>query len=155
MAPDPFYARGSRVLTPEAFEFVFGNELKRAIRAQTFLTLLVLAAARKGGVPAAEHVMDEIIELIARDVRETDLLAVTSRGTLSLVLLDADLEGARGVVDRLLGRLEHYEFPEPLSIQIGVACCPTHGADLQSLRERGRSVPVVHRSVGVAARQLP
>jgi hypothetical protein len=25
MAPDPFYARGSRVLTPEAFEFVFGH----------------------------------------------------------------------------------------------------------------------------------
>ena len=30
------------MLTPEAFDFVLNNELKRAVRSQNFLTLLVV-----------------------------------------------------------------------------------------------------------------
>ena len=36
-----FVDEDSRVLTPEAFDFVLNNELKRAVRSQNFLTLLV------------------------------------------------------------------------------------------------------------------
>jgi len=42
MASDPFVHEDFRVLTPEAFDFVLNNELKRAVRSQNFLTLLVV-----------------------------------------------------------------------------------------------------------------
>ena len=42
MAADPFLSEDFRVLTPEAFDFVLNNELKRAVRSQNFLTLLVV-----------------------------------------------------------------------------------------------------------------
>ena len=44
MAVHPFLDEDSRVLTPEAFDFVFNNELKRAMRSQNYLTLLQIEA---------------------------------------------------------------------------------------------------------------
>ena len=42
--PTEFFAEGSRLLTPNAFEFVLDGELKRAVRSQNFLTLVVLGS---------------------------------------------------------------------------------------------------------------
>jgi hypothetical protein len=50
------------------------------------------------------------------------------------VLLDADLQSSMRVVDRLMSHFEHYEFSRPVEIEVGAACCPTHGADSASLR---------------------
>ena len=98
MATDPFLEEDFRVLTPEAFEFVLTNELKRALRSQNFLTLVLVEPAPKGTAPGENGERDravrEVARLISRDVRETDLLSHTSRGQLSVVLLDASwLEG--------------------------------------------------------------
>ena len=48
MAGDPFLLEDFRVLTPEAFDFVLNNELKRAVRSQNFLTLLVVEPTPRG-----------------------------------------------------------------------------------------------------------
>lgn len=146
MATDPFLEEDFRVLTPEAFEFVLTNELKRALRSQNFVTLVVMEPALKG-VPGGgngdrEQAVREVARLISRDVRETDLLSHTAHGQLSVVLLDADLESSIRVIDRLMARLDHYEFPRPLTFDVGAACCPTHGADAESLRRAAESRPV-------------
>jgi GGDEF domain-containing protein len=138
VTPDPFLDENSRVLTPEAFDFVLSNELKRAVRSQNFLTLLhvepSIRGAADGGNGERDTAVREVARLISRDVRETDLLSQTAPGRLSVVLLDADLENSIGVIERLMSRLDHYVFSRPLSIQVGAACCPTNGADLESLR---------------------
>ncbi len=41
MTSSPFYEEGSKVLTPGAFDFVLDSELKRAVRSQNYLTLVV------------------------------------------------------------------------------------------------------------------
>ena len=143
---EPFLEEDFRVLTPEAFDFVLNNELKRAVRSQNFLTLLLLeptaaaSASAKGAAapvptprPTPETVR-QVARLVSREVRETDLLAQTGTGKVSVVLLDADLPNSMRVVDRLMARFEHYEFPTPLEIEVGAACCPTHGVDVESLR---------------------
>ena len=84
----------------------------------------------------------DVARLISRDVRETDLLSRTDRGQLSVVLLDADLENSIGVIDRLMARLDHYQFPKPLTFEVGAACCPTHGADAATLRRAAESRPI-------------
>jgi GGDEF domain-containing protein len=123
------------VLTPEAFEFVLTNELKRAQRSQNYLTLVVVEPTTKAGVR-------EVARLISRDIRETDLLSDSGNGQLSVVLLDADLDSSIRVVDRFMARLDHYQFAHPLAFGVGAACCPTHGADAESLRRAAASRPV-------------
>jgi hypothetical protein len=132
-------------LTPDAFDFVFSNELKRAVRSQNFLTLVLVAAKpsdpRAAVDPAAT--MQHVARIISGEVRETDLLAERDKGELSLVLLDADLRNSMQVVDRLLARFSNYEFAAPVAIEIAAACCPTHGADPETLRRaaRARAMP--------------
>jgi len=46
MAEDPFFEDDSRLLLPNAFEFVLNGELKRAVRSQNYLTLVTLETSR-------------------------------------------------------------------------------------------------------------
>jgi hypothetical protein len=143
MGGDPFLEGDFRVLTPEAFDFVLNNELKRAVRSQTFLTLLVVEpTSRQPEQTPQTDVVREVARLVSREVRETDLLSQTATGQLSVVLLDADLHNSMQVVDRLVSRFEHYEFPIPIAIEVGAACCPTHGADAETLRRAAEARPV-------------
>jgi GGDEF domain-containing protein len=148
MTADAFPEEDFRVLTPDAFEFVLNNELKRAMRSQNFLTLLVVEPAIAGATDAGavtgerDRLVRQIAGLVSREVRETDLLSQTTTGRLSVVLLDADLQNSMRVVDRLMSRLDHYEFPRPIEIEVGAACCPTHGADAESLRHAAETRPL-------------
>ena len=146
MAADPFLDEDFRVLTPEAFDFVLTNELKRAVRSQNYLTLLLVEPTLRGvpggGNGERDRAVREIGRLVSREVRETDLLSHTGHGRLSIVLLDADLQNAMHVIERLLARLEHYQFAHPLAIGIGAASCPTHGVDADSLRRAAETHPV-------------
>lgn len=140
---DPFLDENSRVLTPEAFDFVLNNELKRALRSQNYLTLLHIEATEsspEGDGPV--QLAGELAHVVSRDVRETDLISRNDRGRLSLVLLDADLPNSMRVLERLIARFDHYEFTSTRSIAVGVACCPTHGADAEALRHAAEVRPM-------------
>src|SRR5580765_1738311 len=109
MASGSFYEEGSKLLTPSAFEFVLDSELKRAVRSQNFLTLVVVEASREWEgmtVTADEGTLLEVAQIIGKEVRDTDLIGHTSRGTLSVVLLDADFEHSSHVINRLVARIE-------------------------------------------------
>ena len=83
------------MLTPGAFEFVLDSELKRAVRSQNYLTLVTVEASREWEgmtVTADDGTLQEVAQIIGREVRDTDLLGHTDKGTLALVLLDADFE---------------------------------------------------------------
>jgi hypothetical protein len=155
MANDSFFEEGSRVLTPNAFEFVLDGELKRAVRSQNFLTLVVLEARREWEgleVTADEGTVDEVAQLVGKEVRDTDLLGKTELGTLALVLLDADFDNSTRVIDRLVSRIESYDFPTQLRISVGAACYPTHAVDAESLKRQAVSRPVVSWRGGPTAR---
>lgn len=148
-----FYEEGSRLLTPGAFAFVLDSELKRAVRSQNFLTLVTLETSREWEgmmVTADDGTLLEVAQVIGREVRDTDLLGHSEKGTLALVLLDADYEHSARVIDRLVARIEHYEFPTPLRIAVGAACYPTHAVDAASLTRQAMTRPIVnwrgHRS---------
>jgi hypothetical protein len=143
MPGDPFVEEDFRVLTPEAFDYVLNNELKRAVRSQNFLTLLVVEPTSTAPDQAPQRdVVRQVARLVSREVRETDLLSQTAEGRLSIVLLDADLHNSMQVVDRLVARFEHYEFQSPVAFEVGAACCPTHGADADTLRRAAETRPI-------------
>ncbi len=146
--PDPFVEEDSRVLTPETFAFVLSNELKRAVRSQNFLTLVLVAPTLRG-VPGngdeSDDALREVARLVSHEVRETDLLSYTDHGRLSVVLLDADMENSMQVITRLMSRLENYQFERPLSFEICASCCPTHGVDAASLKLAAEGHPMRKR----------
>ena len=153
MSGSSFYEEGSKLLTPGAFEFMLDTELKRAVRAQNFLTLIVLEASRDWGgmtVTADDGTVQEVAQIIGKEIRDTDLLGRTERGTLSLVLLDADFDHAARVIDRFIARIENYEFPTALRIAVGAACYPTHAVDAESLKREAISRPIAHWRSGRA-----
>ena len=117
------------VLNTQTFDFVLTNELKRALRSQNFVTLVLMEP--RGADP--EVAVGEIVRLVSAELRETDMLA-TDATTVSMVLLDSDLQNSTGVIGRVMTRLEHYQFTAPVEIEVGAACCPTHGADLDTLK---------------------
>ena len=143
---DPFFEEGARLLTPNAFEFVLDGELKRAVRSQNFLTLVVLETKREWEglmVTADDGTVEEVAQIVGREIRDTDLIGHTEKGTLSLVLLDADYDNSARVIDRLVQRIDNYDFPTPLRISVGAACYPTHAVDSPSLKRQAVSRPVV------------
>ena len=147
MTSSSFYEDGSKLLTPGAFEFVLDSELKRAVRSQNFLTLVVLEAAREWEgmmVSADDGTVYQVAQIIGKEVRDTDLIGHTDRGVLALVLLDADFEHSTRVIDRLVSRIENYEFPTVLRIAVGAACYPTHAVDADSLKRQAMSRPLVN-----------
>jgi hypothetical protein len=138
----------SRVLNSEAFRMVLESEIRRALRSQTFLSLVVVETKREWdglSVSADDGTVHELAQLVGRDVRETDPIALTELGTLSLVLIDADFERAREVVHRLMLRIDSYEFTQPLSIAVGTACFPTHAVDMDTLRREAMARPLASR----------
>ena len=147
-----FYEEGSRLLTAGAFEFVLGSELKRAVRSQNFLTLVLVEASREWEgmtVTVDDGTVHEVSQLIGKEVRDTDLLGHTDKGTLSLALLDTDFEHSACVIDRLIARIENYAFQQALRISVGAACYPTHAVDAESLKRQAMSRPIANWRVGL------
>ena len=147
MASSSFYEEGSKLLTPNAFEFVLDSELKRAVRSQNFLTLVTVEASREWEgmmVTADDGTLQEVAQIIGREVRDTDVLGHTGKGSLALVLLDTDFEHSARVIERVVSRIENYEFQNALRIAVGAACYPTHAVDAESLKRQAISRPLVN-----------
>jgi GGDEF domain-containing protein len=158
MATDSFFGEGSRLLTPNAFASVLDGELKRAVRSQNFLTLVVLETRRDADgveVTADDGIVEEVAQLVGSEVRDTDRLGRADQGSLSLLLLDADADNSARVIDRLVSRIDSYDFPAPLRISVGAACYPTHAVDADSLKRQAVSRPVIDWRGGPAAKSSP
>ena len=151
MANDSFFDETSSLLTSWAFEWVLEAELKRATRAQEFLTLLVLKTSREWGdieVSVDHHTVEQVARVVRNEVRDSDVLGHVDQGVLALLLSGTDSRTSFTVVERLLQCMDNYAFPEPLRVSLGVACCPTEGADVGVLKQRALSNPVVSWCTG-------
>jgi GGDEF domain-containing protein len=140
------YLGESRLLTPGALQFVLNRELRRAVRSHNVLTLVVVRADRdRGGspVPADDRTLQEIGQLLEREMRENDLVGYLEPGLLALVLLNTDYGRTERLVDRLIESIETHPFPVPVRVVIGAACYPTHAMGAASLRRWAVSHPIV------------
>jgi GGDEF domain-containing protein len=151
MTETVFDDEARRALAADAFRPVLEAELKRALRMQTYLTLVLFEVRREWdgfSMAADDGTLAELGEVVGRDMRTTDLLALTGNGTLSVLLLDADREQSRYVVERFVPKLDSYEFATPLAISVGAACYPTDAVDAQSLLLQAMCSPLVSRRPG-------
>ena len=155
MPSDSEIQPGPRVLAPALFDAVLETELKRAVRGQNFVTLVIMDIRREWDglmLSADEGTLVGLADVVGREVRDTDPLGHNGRGALALLLIDADYEHSTRVVDRLVGRIDNHEFPTPLHNAIGAACYPTHAVDAGSLRRQAMARPIVNWRGGPEAR---
>ena len=144
MASDPFLEEDFRVLTPEAFDFVLDSELKRAVRSQNFLTLVLVeptptrpgARCRTATVVARSGAARQ-----PRSARHRSAVADRPTASCRWSCSTPTSHNSMQVIDRLVARFEHYEFHDARAIEVGAACCPTHGADAESLRRAAEARP--------------
>jgi GGDEF domain-containing protein len=156
MASDSYEDSRSQLLPQGAFEAALETELKRAMRAQNFVTLVVLEMRREWEgliLSADDGTLAELADVVRREVRDTDVVGQSGSGLLSLLLLDADFEHSTRVVDRVMGRVDDYDFTRPLHIAVGAACYPTHAVDAGSLRRQARARSIVNWSGGHDSRE--
>ena len=100
-------------------------------------------------ITADDGTLQEVAQIIGNEVRDTDLLGHTDKGTLAIVLLDADFEHSQRVINRLVTLIENYEFANVLRFALGAACYPTHAVDAESLKRHAMSSPIVSRRGGI------
>jgi len=154
MSQARFYDGASGLLTREAFSFMVEHQLMHAQRAQEFLTLVVIVAEREWRelvVAADEWIVKELARLVRYAVRNTDLVARTADGMLSLLLVGIDLERANGVIERLNSHIRRYGSSPALQISVGAACCPTHSIRADELLK----VAIARRSTTIAPSRPP
>ena len=137
---------GARLVTPPVFESVLDAEMRRAVRSQSFLTLVVLETRREWDgmtLVADDGIVSDVAQLVGSEIRDTDVMG-TGSGVLSLMLIEADYESSRTVIDRLIQRIDRYAFPAPVHISVGAACYPTHAVDADTLRQQALAHQVVN-----------
>ena len=121
-------------MTAAAFEFDSTPSSNARSARKHYLTLVTLEATREtegNTVTAEAGTLQAIAQLIGGELRDSDLIGHTDRGTLTMALLEADFEHAERVIRRMVARIENHAFPEPLRIAVGAAVYP------HSCRRRG------------------
>jgi hypothetical protein len=146
MTNQSFFEDDSTLLTSGAFPLVLASELKRAIRAKYYLTLVVVEMHREWegmSVPGDTGTVQAVAQIISREIRDTDLRAQTDEGTLTFVLIDCNFEDSTRVIDRVVLAMKDHGFPTSFRVDVGAACYPTHAVDGGSLKQQALSHPLV------------
>jgi GGDEF domain-containing protein len=91
---------------------------------------------------ADDAVLREVAKTIGDGLRTTDLLGRADEGALAILLIDCGFEQSGRVVDRLLSRIENYNFSKPLRIIVGAAGFPEHATDAASLKRQAIGRPI-------------
>ncbi len=129
------------------FHTELGRWIQRAVRYQRPLSLLFIDVDQFKyvndtlGHAAGDKFLSEIATLLARDMRETDLVGRLGGDEFGVLLPETNAEGANLVAQRFLQLLHQTDFVIEQrrlhgSASIGVATCPDHGRDVETLLTR-------------------
>ena len=136
----------------DLFSRLLELELKRSLRYQSFISILLVEAHAGGTEDGENHplVSGKLALLIGEQLRETDLIGTYNENVLSVVLLHSDKTMAHRVAQRL-GILMSQYFGTSTSqghFSIGGACFPSNATDLSSLYQTAFIMLSEARSAG-------
>jgi len=116
------------------FDRLADLELKRGLRYQSFVALLLIKPYADEGAPIQEIAI-RLAELIQKQIRDTDLVGNYDANVLSILLLNSDNTIAQNVARRLSALMSQYfgAVFNQIQFNIGGACFPLNATDLRSL----------------------
>jgi diguanylate cyclase (GGDEF)-like protein len=129
------------------FQAELGRWIQHAVRYQRALSLLFIDVDQFKyvndtlGHAAGDRFLTEIATLLARQMRDTDVLGRIGGDEFAVLLPETPREGANLLAQRLLFGLHDTDFTIQnqrlhASASIGVATCPDHGQDVETLLTR-------------------
>jgi len=129
------------------FHAELGRWIQHAVRYRRALSLLFIDVDQFKyvndtlGHAAGDRFLAEIAATLARDMRDTDVLGRIGGDEFAVLLPETPREGANLVAQRLLYSLHDADFTIQnqrlhASASIGIATCPDHGQDVETLLTR-------------------
>jgi len=139
------------LLDSEAFGERLEDELKRAVRFQRPLALIMATWSHQGPQAFDKRTVKsygpirQISAIIKKGLRDVDAAGRLDGEIVAAVLPETDLAGARIVAERICREAENYEFPGetlddliPLTVNVSIVSHPEHGTDSQVLIAEAR-----------------
>jgi diguanylate cyclase (GGDEF)-like protein len=140
------------------YQYFLEMETGRSIRYANFFSVCHLGIDQDG---FNNHAMvRSVADIVRETIRETDLIGFTCDRTLSILLLNTEIQGAYLIAERLRHRVAEQTFsddhiPIRLTASIGSACFPTHGSDATTLLSRADEMLALARSHGGNRTAIP
>jgi diguanylate cyclase (GGDEF)-like protein len=122
----------------EIFDLFLDMELKRSLRYQNFISLLLIEANPRVAAARVEDnstLSEKMAALIRKELRESDIIGTYNRNTVRVILLYSDERVAHKIADRLRTWMSNYFGVESnhSNISLGDACFPSQANDLGCL----------------------
>jgi diguanylate cyclase (GGDEF)-like protein len=126
-----------RVLNRDLFLFLLDLEVKRARRYQNFLCLVLLKIRpflKEDDAGGIETCHDILRNLLAEEVRESDIIGSLETDKMVVLLPYADVKAAIHLKSRFEDALKYYDFKEKgVEVTIDQICFPVNGANTMDL----------------------
>ncbi len=136
-----FLDRETGVFKRNLFNFWLEWEIKRGLRYQNFISLIVL---EPDNLIRNIKTLKDLVKLIKKNVRDTDIIGRLNEQKFGIILLMSDSEGAFFMASRLLEHVNNYVFEkEPhkrLPLSIGGSCFPTNGIEKDVLIKKAEAM---------------
>ena len=138
-------------LSPDVYHYFLEMETSRSIRYCHFFSLCHLGIDQ---ISSNDHLMvRSIADIVRETIRGTDLLGFAGDRTLSILLLNTEIQGAYVIAERLRNRVAEQTFsddqaPIRLTASIGGASFPTHGNDATTLIWKANEMLAFARAQG-------
>ncbi len=134
----------THTLDREAFDYLLNLEVKKAARYLYFFSLLVLQKDKltKNFSNLEEDILiRKLAAIVKEEIRTTDIIGRIGNDKFFLLLDQADFQSSFKVAGRINERIENYAFRTDghivsMTTSIGIACFPTHGSDIVTLRHK-------------------
>ena len=127
------FDKETETLTSCLFSFLVDWEMKRSLRYQNFVSLLIFEPDQK---PQDTETLRTLVTLIRKHIRETDLIGRIGNTRFGLLLIKSNLDGAYITASRIVEHVDNYIFSQEkfqhLSLSIGGACFPTNITSLKT-----------------------
>ena len=143
---------------PETYHYLLGMETRRAIRYSHFFSLCHLSLDQDD--PTARTVVCAVADIVRETIRETDLIGLAEEQTLSILLLNTEIQNALQIGERIRTRVADHTFvaaqqPVQLTASVGAVCFPTHGNDAATLLLRADEMLAMARRQGGNQTAIP
>jgi len=123
----------SRILNSDLFLFLLDLEVKRARRYQNFLSIILMKlvqdpSSNNGG--QLKICYKALTDLLAGEIRETDILASLGENRIVALLPYADASAGSHAKSRLESILKYYDFRgKGYGVVVHRFCFPSNGTD--------------------------
>ena len=140
------------LLEKDAFRDLLEEEVRRAVRFDRPLTLLVASWSHQGPQAFDKRTVKsygpvrQLASIIKKGLRDVDAAGRLDGEVLAALLPETDLAGARVAAQRICRDAETHEFPGEtlddmvkLTVNVAIAAHPVHGNDARALMAHART----------------